>query len=84
MFIRNITDDLLQHVVNTDQTSHATVFIDNNRHVISIVTKFVQQHVHQSQSQRAVGADAALNPGQPDPDQSGFADGAAMPAGMER
>lgn len=51
---------------------------------VQVVTQDYTPYADWLRLLRAVGADAALNPGRPDPDQSGFADGAAMPAGMER
>ena len=43
--IVDITDDLLDHVLDRDQARDPAVFVDHDRHVVAAVAKFAQQHV---------------------------------------
>ena len=44
-FIFNLTDDLLQHILDRDQTRDVAEFIDHDGHVVAVVAKLAQQVV---------------------------------------
>src|SRR6476619_5592075 len=45
MFVVDLADDLLQHVLDRHQSGHAAVLVDDDGHVVARLAEFAQQHV---------------------------------------
>ncbi|CAM2151793.1 hypothetical protein PT2222_270013 [Paraburkholderia tropica] len=45
VFVLDVADDLLQHVLDRDQAGHAAVFVHDDGDVIAVLPEVVQQHV---------------------------------------
>ncbi len=45
VFVLDVADDLLQHVLDGDQAGHAAVFVHHDREVVAVHAEVVQQHV---------------------------------------
>ncbi len=45
VFVLDIADDLLQHVLYGDQSRHAAVFIDDDCNMVPVHSEIVQQYV---------------------------------------
>ncbi len=45
VFVLDVADDLLEHVLDCDQARHAAVLVDHDRHVVAVRAEFAQQHV---------------------------------------
>ena len=45
VFVLNFTNDFLQHIFDGHQPCNTTVLIDDNRHVVAVLSEFSQQHV---------------------------------------
>jgi hypothetical protein len=44
-FILDLTDDLLEHVLDRHQARNATVLVDHDRHVVAVLAELAQQYV---------------------------------------
>src|SRR6476620_12688081 len=45
VFVIDVSDDLLEHVLDRDQSGDATVLVDHDRHVVARLAELAQQHV---------------------------------------
>ena len=41
----DLADDLLDHILDGDEPGNAAVFVDHDRHVVTVALEFLEQHV---------------------------------------
>ena len=45
VLVRDLTDDLLEHILDGDDAGHVTVLVHHDRHVVARVAEILQQDI---------------------------------------